>query len=281
MTPTNGGSDLTPQKLEFGYWIATHRVEIRKAGTILLAILAAIMVLMFIIQLVIFLAGIPNARAVQEALITNPINYGARERPQPIVIQSAEAVMRDDSHIDVVVVATNTNTSWGALEYTYELLLGSFSAGTNTLVIAPGQTVYFAHTNIPFADGETPSVVVNEVSTSWLNRPTALLPVDEWEAANQALRSIRSVDQESSLQTELRFTLKNKSVYGFVAPTVTVLLKNADNETVAVGSVTLNQIDSLESRELTFRWPARLGTALQTEVYVAVDKLNEHNIITE
>lgn len=281
--PNNNLNDnLTPQKLEFGYWIATHKPELRKAGVVLLAVIAGISVLAFLYQAAVFLIGIPSARAVQQALLTDPINYGARSRPEAIIVDKAEAVVRTDSTIDVFVQVTNPNDSWAATVFEYDVLVGSVSAGRDTAIIAPGQTAYFTRMSVPLAAEDAPSVSVEVLNTEWINYPIAKLPNEVWEASGDVFKSIRNTDDETAtFFSELTFTLKNKSVYGFVAPEVIVLLTDPEGDVIAIGSSTPNSIDSLEERVLTYRWPKRFSGALQTEVYVTVDKISEESIITD
>lgn len=280
--PGGPNDNLTPQKLEIGYWVATHKPQLRKAGTIALAVITSISVLVFLVQLIIFLAGIPQARQVEQALLTDPVNYGARTRPASIIVQSAESVIRDETTIDIVASLENPNTGWAALEFEYDIIVGGSSAGRDTVVIAPGQTVYVTRMSVPFSAEEAPAVQVEVLNTQWINYPEAKLPNESWTTSGEVFRSIRNEDEENaSFQSEMRFLLHNRSVYGFVAPEIIVLLRNQDGDLVAIGSATPNTIESLEERLLTFRWPQRLGTALETEVHVTVDKVTEESIITD
>lgn len=275
-------NNLSPKKLKVGYWVATHRAQLRMVGIGVLAAIAVITVISFFVQLFIYISGIAGERTVHEQVATSTINFNGSEQIDDVIITKAESVIRDDSSIDVVVALTNINNTWAAIEYQYDVIVAGSSAGRDTVVLAPGQTIYITRMNVPFSGDTAPSVQVEELNTEWQNYPITKLPNESWSVSEEAFRFIRNEnEQAASFQSELRFTLQNESVYGFVTPEVVVLLRNAEGTLMGIGSANLNQISPLEERALTFRWPRQFGTGMQSEVHISVDKITDESIITD
>lgn len=273
--------DLTTTELDRAYWFATHKPLFRKIGLGTLGAIAAISVLFFLYQLVNWLTHIGQTNAILESLSRPQIDYSAIDRPQDIVILPAQAVTRDASSIDVVFGFQNPNTTWAAVELTYEVFVGSQTAGQETVSLAPGQESMYTKMSIPASGGVVPPVSVTIISTEWNRiKRVDLLPEVQWDFSEANFDYISAAD-EAAFQSELELTVRNKSVYGFRGPKVVVVMKDESGEVQGIGSLQIDRITSLEARTITFRWPARLPRGVQPTVSVTVDLLDEDAIIRE
>ena len=108
---------------------------------------------------------------------------------------------------------------------------------------------------------------------------TAVLVSDTWEYSNASFGYVSAVTTNSVYESELSFTMRNTSIIGFQEPEVVVVLQDDTGNIVAVGSIILSRIDSLESRPIRLLWPQRYPRSLTPVIHVNVDKMNEDRII--
>ncbi|MFC1597982.1 hypothetical protein ACFL2M_00420 [Patescibacteria group bacterium] len=278
----NKKNDLSEGQLKTGYWVATHRKEIKLAYTALLGAVAAASVIIFFIYLLNWLTHIQQTEDILQSLASPIEIFDAIRRPEDIVIAKAIAVQRDEKSIDVVVHMQNPNDLWGAVNIEYEVFTGSTSAGKETTTLAPLQEKFLTKSSILHSGTKPPMVTVTVHDVQWKKiADSSSLPQDDWEFLNPSMRYIDSQTEALAFKTELSFTLRNKSVLGFREPQVVVLMQDAANNIQAIGSLYIEEISSLQRRDITFRWPKRLSGSLTPVIYVNVDKLTEERIIRE
>ncbi|MFH1426691.1 MAG: hypothetical protein ABIG66_04680 [Candidatus Kerfeldbacteria bacterium] len=277
--PPQQPDQLSQGSLSRGYWIATHRSQIKMAGTVALAVVAGASVLVFLIITINWLTHIGQTNEIEAGLSQSVISYGQVEKPlNPVVVKST-AVRRDDSSIDIAVHVRNPNETWSATSLDYEILAGGVSAGRETITMAPMQEKYLVRSGVPFTGSSVPTVSAVLQSSSWIKTADLeVLPVDAWEFIQPSFRYIDGTDA-SVFKSELSFTLRNKSVYGFREPQVVVLMVDDSNNIEAIASVVVDMIGSLETKEMVFRWPMKLERSLSPLIYVNVDKITEERII--
>jgi hypothetical protein len=274
----DGSEQLTDKKLKFGYWVATHRRQLRLAATGAVGAVTLVIVAIFGVNLVDWLTHIRQTQEILAGLSTPLPIYESVRRPENVVVIKAESVIRDEKSVDAYAHIRNPNDIWGAVHIEYEIFVGGNSVARSTTTLAPLQEKFLTAI-APSSASTAPAVTFQVLDIQWEKFPDPEeIPVDSWEVLDPTL-TVLDVQEELVFRTELRFTLKNRSVYGFRDAQVTVLMTDDTNTVHAVGSVTLDEITSLQSRELVFRWPARLDRSLTPVVYVNVDKLSENRII--
>lgn len=276
LQPSNPLSD---RNLSFGYWLATHRETLRAFYTVLWGIVAAVMLLLALLQSVRWFTHRAETEQFLLGLSQTPIDFASIQAPVPLTTRKAIAVFRTDTTIDAMIDMINTNPQWAALDMEYEVQVGGKATGVEHVAFAPGQEKFLTKMQIPYTGTSLPPVQVQVLKTQWkkIPNPTETLPTISWAYADVTLRSINTEE----LKTELSFAVKNNSVFGYREPQVVALLVDEDSTIYGIGSVTINEIASLESKPVTFVWPQRLPTGLQAQIVVNVDHVLEDRIIRE
>lgn len=278
--PSYNNDQLSDQQLKVGFWYLTHKTQLQKLGIVLLAFIAAASVLTALILLVQWIWHIPQTMRINEEVYNSSVIFESVALPEDPTVISAQAVRRDDSHVDILVHMINPNASWGGNEIIYKVLVGSSDAGQQTVSLAPNQEGYYSRMNVPYTGSGLPSVTVEIVDTKWKRIAPAGIIQPEWAVTDQVMRPIRA-GEELSAKTELLFSLTNKSIYGFSEPQVVVIIKDTSGALAAIGSIQLEEIASLQTRDLSFKWPERLSPSFETTVHVTADVLNRENILSE
>lgn len=276
LQPSNPLSD---RNLSFGYWLATHRETLRTLYTVFWGIVAAVMLLLSILQGVRWFSHRVETEQFLLGLSQSPIDFASIQAPAPLTTRKAIAVFRTDTTIDAMIDMINTNPQWAALDMEYEVQVGGKATGVEHVAFAPGQEKFLTKMQIPYTGTSLPPVQVQVLKTQWkkIPNPSETLPAISWTYTAVTLRSVNTEE----LKTELSFAVKNNSVFGYREPQVVALLVDEDNTVYGIGSVTINAIESLESKPVSFVWPQRLPTGLQAQIVVNVDHVLEDRIIRE
>jgi hypothetical protein len=281
MSPANQPeTSISKRELKFGYWLATHRILLRRLFVGFLGLIAASQVGLFVYTGANWLTHMQQTNDILSSLSLPIANYQAMQRPQDPVVRKAIAVKRDDKSIDLVVNMLNNNTIWAAAEITYEVIVGGSTTGTTTTALAPGEEKFLTKQSIPFSGEHAPAVQVNILNVMWQKfADRSRLPIQDWIFTNADYGYVQSAAEDVPFRTELTFTIQNKSVYGFREANIVVLLEDSDGTIHGIGSVILDTFLTEEKRDLTFRWPLRLPTNLTPVIYVNIDQLTEDQII--
>ncbi len=282
MKTQQGDNQLTDKQLEQGYWLATHRELLRKIGIGILIAIASSMVILFLVQLIVWATHIKQTNQIWTDISLPIVDYKAVDRPIDIQVNTAIAVKHNDSSVDVVFGLKNMNRTFGAADIEYEVFVGGQSAGKEHVSLAPGQDKYLTKSSIPANGGTPPGVSVSIYDVQWTRlKRIDLLPDVAWEFSDANFSYIRATSDTAAFQSELELTIRNKSVYGFRAPQVVVLMKDENSVIQGIGTLQIDAISSLETRTIVFRWPERLPRTVQPTIFVNVDTLDPNMIISE
>lgn len=273
-------SDLSQKELQGGYWIATHRSALHTVGIGVVSLFAAVSVGALILTTIQWLTHLESTAQIEQYLLTQPVQFAAASRPQPLQSVRSFTVRRDETHVDAVIQLSNPNATWGAMNHVVEVVIGGQSAGSATVSIAPGHTWIITRLNVPWTDAILPRAEFITHSAPWRRMPDVnSLIQDTWEYADASFGYVDGATSTSVFQSELSFSIRNTSVVGFREPEVVVLLQDDTGAIAAVGSTVLTSIDSLESRTVRVLWPQRYPRSLTPVISVNVDKMNEDRII--
>ena len=137
--------DLSDKELNWGYWVISHKGEIKKYGTYLLALVCLLIWIKPVWGLVVYLAELPQDQAIIMSLARQGIDFsGLREksRVEELRITPAQAIYTGDNQYDFLAQAINPNLNRGVAELKYRFVSGTFASPTGTIAILPSQTVY-------------------------------------------------------------------------------------------------------------------------------------------
>ncbi len=273
-------NNISESKFKIGFWITTHRKLIKIFYTSCVGVVAACMIGMAVFQLVDWLSHIKQTNEIMQIVSGSIVRYDAKNPPQDIQQRLATSVIHSEDSVSVVANLYNPNTIWGATKIEYEVFIGGISAGTEEITLAPLQERYITKTDLAFSGDDAPavSIVMGDVIWKRIQRPDKL-PEENWEYLNAEYDFINSEEGSLSFQTKLSLTIKNKSIWGYRQTQVVALMIDPENEIQAIDSFYIDEISSLETRDVTFFWPLKLSKDLKPTVHVNIDKLNEELII--
>lgn len=271
------------KELQRGYWIATHREEVRRDVVIALGSVVGLIVAIALYFLTRYLIQIPNAMRVADSLNTSTVVLSAARIPKDIVVDRSVAVFRGDGTIDVVVFMKNENPQWSAAAIEYEVLAGSSTVPTSIETLGPEQEKALLSSSVPFSGTSLPSVRVNVKKVTWKKVVDASKrPTPNWAFANPKLESVTTQSKnELPYLSQLSVTLRNSSVYGYKNVSVVAVIPDGKGGVLAASRILLDRITSLESRDLIFRYPVRVSGTIQPQIYVNTDIVNDENVIRE
>ncbi|MBI2411088.1 MAG: hypothetical protein HYV32_04325 [Candidatus Kerfeldbacteria bacterium] len=270
---------ISEKKLRMGYWIATHRQLIHTSYRLFWGLIAAISIGIFLFNAVNWAAHIQQTNQIWETISTPIYNLGARQNPKSLIPIRTEAVVYNDTSVDIVSDIRNPNTIWSAQDVEYEIFLNGSSTGVDHTTFAPEQEKMVTKMRIPFTGG-TPTARIEITHVEWKKTVgDDAVPQAAWNVTNTALRTVQSTEKDALFQTSLQFTIQNESVYGFREPEVVAILTDEEGRIQAIGRASLTQIDSLQTIDRTMYWEHRLPTTLQPKIVVNVDLLTEDRII--
>lgn len=285
MNEKKSRKNLADVELSLAYWVATHRTLLHKVRLGVLVGTVSIIWMVFIVQIITWAFHVRSTQQIWQAFPTNVVNFRAGGIPADIQVSQVAAVWHDDTSMDVVFKFLNTNEQWAATQVDYEVFLGGRSITQETTNLTPQQEKYLTAMRVPFAgvgSSTAVSATVNLLNVKWQRMSVverAAMPLAQWEFNDMEFRNILSADKELPFATELQFTLRNKSVYGFREAQVVVIITDGAGTVQGLGSITIDEIGSLQTKPLIFLWPRRLTTSWGQNIYVNVDKLTEERII--
>jgi hypothetical protein len=271
------------KELQRGYWIATHREQVRRDSVIGLGIVIGLIVAVALFLLGRYLISLPSVMRVSDSLVQSNVTLPASRIPKPIVVDRSVAVFRGDGTIDVVVFMKNENPQWSATEIQYEVVAGSSTIPTATETLGANQEKVLLSPSVPFSGTALPSVRVTVQRVEWKKVIDASKrPNPNWTFSNAAFNSI-SADAEEDLSylSQLSVVMRNNSVYGYKNVSVVAVIPDDKGGVRAASRILLDRISSLESRDLIFRYPVRVSGTVQPQIYVNTDIVNTENLIRE
>lgn len=275
--------ELSKRELTIGYWIAAHRRFLHWLSIAWWALVAVVPLALFVRTTLEWNTHRKQTDEIWRHFPLNVINVQVYAAPVDIVLKESAVVGREEGVVDLFFLLNNNNDQWAATAVPVTVMVGGTSVGTEMLSFAPQETKAIVKTQIPFAGTALPSarLDIDTPHIQWKHMSTKdpSLPLVSFESSNARIESIASPQAHNPFHSSLTLMLRNKSVFGFREAHVVVLLRESSGKVAAIGSTYLVRIDSLESKELTFRWPVRLSHTLTPEVIVNVDRLDASRII--
>jgi hypothetical protein len=271
------------KELKRGYWIATHREQVRRDIVIAIGVVIGLIVAIAVFLLARYLINLPNAMRVGDSLVQSNVTLTASRIPKPIVVDQSVAVFRGDGTIDVVVFMKNQNTQWAATAIDYEVVAGSSTIPTSVETLGASQEKVLLSSSVPFTGTSLPSVRVAIKNVQWKKVIDASKRANpNWAFTNASLDSVASqANDELPYLSQLSVTMRNNSVYGYKNVSIVAVIPDEKGGVRAASRILLDRITSLESRDLIFRYPVRVSGTIQPQIYVNTDIVNESNLIRE
>jgi len=268
-------SQLSEDQLKWGYWWVTHKVQVRKIFTIVLALVAIALVgyAGFGFADWYFGSGVKERSDIGQ-LARTVINFPAfheKFAPQELVIEGTSVLEAGEGAYDLATRVTNPNTTWWA-EFDYQYLSGGDPlVAAQRGYVLPGEVKYLTGLGTKAASfpGGAEVAVTNLV---WHRVDTHVVRPDyaTWSAARLNFQitdvKFQAPDPTDQLKvSRASFTLKNDSGYGYwKAGFFVALLK--DEQVVGANYVTVSELRAGDVRPVEASWFSDLPSVDRVEV---------------
>ncbi|MFA6919295.1 MAG: hypothetical protein WC244_04300 [Patescibacteria group bacterium] len=268
-------TNLTDKQLKFSYWYITHKLSLRKAWKIILAVIAGLVWLYVIWQLVVFVITYQSIQqSVQAMLFTSDASLPAIEQIAPRQLAISEmTVMNAGEKYDYLVQASNPNNNW-LTQFKYRFTTPSSTENDfrNGFVL-PGESKYLMDLS------KTSSQANLEM------KDLSLLKVENFALTqNKMMRFVvDSVDiakaSKSTDPTKVSFTIKNDSAYSYWEVDLQILLMNGGSIS-GINHIVLNSFKSGENRKVEIFWNNPISNADSVNVIPNLNILDSDNLMS-
>ncbi|MEK7584355.1 MAG: hypothetical protein AAB490_03850 [Patescibacteria group bacterium] len=178
----NAPVQLDKSMLERGYWLATHRLVLKKWTSIGLYILIAFSYLYFFVQFGVYMYNYNEWQAIMAQSVATPYTWAdiqAANAPLDIEVTEPHLFARGDNRYDAVAQVHNPNEQWGVESFQYVFV---FSDGSRTEPIAgyviPNETKFLTKQGFI---SQTPLSRITDVELSEVRwKKISRLPVLSW-----------------------------------------------------------------------------------------------------
>jgi len=267
--------DVSEDQLKFGYWLLTHKDQLKNWLKYFLICLSSVLWLMVFYNLTIYIIGLPQDDQIIQGIASQVVDFkGFAERNaiQPLQISAVQLIPTGNNHYDFVVPIANPNLNRGVLKLVYQFTAGAYTTPTATAVLLPAE-----HNYLMSLDNVSPVRLNNAslkiITTNWeslwnkINYPKPVVEVS----------NITSFNDDKFSRLAVNFQAKNLSVNNFWNVDFKVVLFS-DNRIVGANRLTLDQFLSGEIREVEVNWYDPLPRVNKIEIVPMIDVYNSDNI---
>lgn len=273
-TPPPTSSGLSDFQLKLSYFYVTNKLLLRKLLIALIIAIDALLWFYVIFSVIVWAIGYQSTQSqITNLLYSSDSSLAAIEslKPQSLSFSDPESFGSDGERFDLLSEASNPNGTWLAeFDYTFKSE-GSTSTVYHAFVLPGGKKALLDL-------GRTSSAVKLEISNLKWTRV-----LDFSQTKNLRDRFEITDDQyiapASALEpSRMKFTVNNRSAYGYWDVGVSVMLYSAGNLT-AVNYISVPQLKAESSREVELNWPKSLPAIDSWQIVPEVNYLDDKNIM--
>lgn len=271
--PVDESNKLTEDELKFGYWWVTHKVQVKKAFTVALAVVAFSLFGYGAWGFADWFLG-SGVRERQEIglLSRNWTDYGffrLAAQPDPMITQAATTISAGEGRYDMIAKVANPNQRWW-MEFDYRFTGSGFSDGYKKGYLLPADTKYLYSLAVE-ADNKPPAVL--EVADVMMHRVDNHIVQPDYRAwaterLNFLIDDIKFTEPEKDSPIPISrasFTVTNDTAFGYVSVPFFVTLLSG-NRVVGVNRVVISQLRAGETRQVEASWFNDLPNVTRVEV---------------
>src|SRR3989339_2157714 len=137
--------NVTESELKLGYWLATHRLLLKRSLLGFLILTTAVFWGLTFYGLIVYLSGLPEDARLVQSIIDNSVDFSLiRQQRQFADLQfsAAQVIYTGSNKYDILAQVTNPNNNLGVARLAYAFEADDFTTATFTISILPGQTIY-------------------------------------------------------------------------------------------------------------------------------------------
>jgi hypothetical protein len=276
--PTREGQ-LTEEKLNWGYWWVTHKVRVRRAFTVFMALLAAALVGYAGFGFLDWFFGSGVRERAQIGLLTQEVtDFNAFRQglaPEPLVIDDANLLDANENTYDFIAQVSNENLRWWA-EVDYRFLAAGAETRPTTAYILPGETKYLRALGVKSETRPAgPQIEVSAVRWKRVDQHAVRPDYKTWAGARLefAIDDVKftppSPNDPISV-SRATFTVTNRTAYSYWSAGFFVTLFTG-SRIAGVNYVTISELRAGRSVPVDASWFIDLPSVSRVEVIPEVN----------
>ncbi|MBT4849595.1 hypothetical protein HON36_01960 [Candidatus Parcubacteria bacterium] len=260
---------ISTRELERGYYLLTHREQLKKIGAV--GLLAVVLIIYVILAINTIAYASSDSYASQLTRIetqTDWATYHQQRKPMELNRLFTKYLSLGEGKYNFVTFLENPNTDWAAIEIEYEFTINGQSLGIEKTFLNPGETrlvVRFGYED----RGTVSNLDVNIIGTKW-RRFENDVPIINWDIKNAEYTPTSNVavgsDDSLVIPANVKWQAQNLSVYDFWEVDFIIAVFNGEN-LVGVNKYKARDFMSLEDREMEVFWTTSLSRINKIEVW--------------
>jgi hypothetical protein len=267
-------------QLAIGYWIVSHRDQLKKWWAISLLAFITVTAVGTIVFLIVFFGTLPRTdRLVSQAAASlTSFELPSGLSPRALEVTDAISLRRSATVIDVMATVKNPNINWAAQLLTVHFTVNGTAQPGQQLFLNQDTTRPVIQLNIPLAEVNQPTVSLTVDEIEWARANEAALP-----AAQFSFTDVKLVPTTVTIAGQARSTISvetkatNKSVYNYYRVIVPIVLKNGDT-VVALDQKTIERWPTLQTKTIITTWPYAIAAANTVEITPQVSRFDLTNV---
>ncbi|MBI2984725.1 MAG: hypothetical protein HYY50_03825 [Candidatus Kerfeldbacteria bacterium] len=274
---------MTPRgdfQLALGYWIVSHKAQLRTWWVIVLLAFMGLSLVWAIIFFFFFFLTQPRfdnlvGRAAASLADLQP---SSAVQPQPLVVGPVAIIGPHDGSVDLVAMVNNPNHGWGAKEVIAQFTLGGEALEIQRLWLNPGSERPVMQLNVSVGQSAPGSATLQVTDVIWARAASAAVPPPSFTVEQVTLTPTTvTIGSQRVLTVNLTATVTNRSVYSFLKVRVPVVIK-AGPEIVAVDELVLDRWPTLTTKTINRTWQYPVATASQAVVSPQINQFDRDNL---
>lgn len=307
--------DLHGNDLKAAYWINTHRQELNAAARIAGFVIVGIIWLIVLIYIVVYIRNYSKTeRAIAEAGLTT-INYSSIQAPKNIIVLARDATPHSNTTIDAYALVQNPNKFYAG-RFSFSFTIQGVTKTFDTGLVMPEETTYLVVNNVTAPSTASVEVKIEEVTWQRIHGPdievdfqTADINLATGELASQATTVETDAATETDATTiepdvvadeefvvptteteeevgpvgeaftQLTANITNASAYGFERVRIIAILRNEQEQILAIQQTVWSSVDSFSTMPLEINWLKRFAFNTKAEIIIQTDIWDKTNLI--
>ncbi len=273
---------LTPQELEHGYFLLSHKDTFKRLAIIIAVALTALIYGVAIFNLIRLLQA-PSFNSLAQSISKNTFDWTAYHQklaPVPISISTPQSVNLGNRRYDLVAFVNNPNNAWAVPEFQYSFVVNGEELPPQSSFLNPGEDRVILKTG-QISANTIASLKVKTGSIKW-RRYNNDTPIVNWDISNIKYQPVtrQTVDKKSFvIPPRVTWDAQNLSLHDFWQVDWQVVLLSGD-KIVGVKEYQTANFNSLQSRSMEVVWLGDLPRVTKTLVYPALNWLASDNFKT-
>ncbi len=268
-------------QLAIGYWIVSHKDQLRTWWAVSLLTVIAGSVIWTIAFFSIFFI---QQASLEKSMAASGASLGAYAQsaavaPRAVDVSEATVIRRDGEHVDLVALAVNPNSEWGVQSATASWQVPGVTIAPETVFLNPNATRPLMALNVRVDDPATLVASVGLSDIVWGRASAAPLPDPVFVTSGLALssRTVQTPEGQTIATVNVRGDIINQSVYNFFRVMVPVLVRSGD-QIVAVDQLTQTSWPTLSAKSINLTWSYPVSGATVIEAWPQASRFDAANL---